>query len=324
MLTAFAALAGGLVLLSIAGHFLVDGAARMALLARVTASVVGLTVVAMGTSFPELAVSLGAAVRHATDISYGNIVGSNIVNIAVILAIAALLRTIRVPRQTIRLEYPFMVIASFVVLLLARDGVVDRLEGAVLVISLGAFLVYAVRLAREDVASHETLELKERLERTIAKAGGRGRAWRNSTVLVLLGIVGLGVGAELMVSGAVGLAQAWGIPHRIIGLTIVAIGTSLPEFATCVVAALRGESDILLGNVVGSNIFNVLGVLGITSLVTTVPVHPAAVAVDNWVMLGFSVVLFPMMLWGRRVTWRDGALLLAGFGVYMAYLVIST
>jgi cation:H+ antiporter len=124
---------------------------------------------------------------------------------------------------------------------------------------------------------------------------------------VLLGIVGLGVGAELMVSGAVGLAQAWGIPHRIIGLTIVAIGTSLPEFATCVVAALRGESDILLGNVVGSNIFNVLGVLGITSLVTTVPVHPAAVAVDNWVMLGFSVVLFPMMLWGRRVTSRASA-----------------
>ncbi|MDH3495813.1 MAG: calcium/sodium antiporter [Gemmatimonadota bacterium] len=317
-------LVAGLVVLTIAGHLLVEGAVRVALLARVTATVVGLTVVAMGTSLPELAVSVGAALEHATDIAYGNVIGSNIFNIAVILAVAALVHTIPVPGQTIRLEYPFMVVASFVVLLLARDGVVDRLEGVFLVVALVSFVAYVVRLARQATAPDDTRELAERLERTVARAGGRARAWRISAVMVALGIVGLGAGAEMMVRGAVTIAEAWGISQRVIGLTIVAMGTSLPELATCVVAAARKEPDILLGNLVGSNIFNVLGILGIASLITDVRVHPAAIAVDNWVMLGFAVVLFPPMAWGRSVTWRNGLFLLTGFVAYVTYLAVTT
>lgn len=317
-------LLAGLVILAVAGHFLVEGAARLALLARVTAAVVGLTVVAMGTSLPELAVSVGAALERATDIAYGNVVGSNIFNIAVILAVAALVRPVPVPGQTIRLEYPFMVVASFVVLLLARDGVIDRLEGVFLVVALAAFVVYVVRLARGATPPDETRELSARLARTVERAGGRGRAWRISAAMVALGILGLGVGAEMMVRGAVTIAEAWGIPQRVIGLTIVAMGTSLPELATCVVAAARNEPDILLGNLVGSNIFNVLGILGITSLITNVPVQPAAIAVDNWVMLGFAVVLFPLMAWGRSVTWRNGLFLLTGFAAYVTYLAVTT
>ncbi len=323
MLTHALVFAVGLGVLTVGGHYLVEGAIRIALLARISAAVVGLTIVAMGTSMPEMAVSLGAAARGATDISYGNVIGSNIFNIGVILGLTALVRPIPVTRQTIRLEYPFMVVASWLVLLLSRDGMIDRLEGAFLVFSICAFTVYMVRLARSDVAPDEAAEFDRAVSRLAGDAGGVARAWGKYVAIVLVGIVLLAGGAELMVRSAVAAATQYGIPQRVIGLTVVAMGTSLPELATSVIAARRDEPAIALGNIIGSNIFNVLAILGVTSLIFPVPVTQGSINIDNWVMLGFAVALFPMMLWGRRITRRDGVVLLAGFVVYIAYLVIT-
>jgi len=311
----------GLGVLTVGGHYLVEGAIRLALLARISAAVVGLTIVAMGTSMPEMAVSLGAAARGATDISYGNVIGSNIFNVGAILGLTALIRPIPVTRQTIRLEYPFMVVASWIVLLLSRDGVIDRLEGAFLFFSICAFTVYMVRLARSDMAPDEAAELDRAVSRLAGDSGGVARAWGKYIAIVLVGIALLAGGAELMVRSAVAVAAEYGISQRVIGLTVVAMGTSLPELATSVIAARRNEPAIALGNIIGSNIFNVLAILGVTSLIVPVPVTQGSINIDNWVMLGFAVVLFPMMLWGRRITRRDGVVLLAGFVAYMFVLV---
>lgn len=314
MILTLAQLAAGLGLLAGGGHWLVEGATRIAFLARLSPAVVGLTVVAFGTSTPELAVSLGAAFAHAADISYANVVGSNIFNIAVILAISALLRPIPVPRQTIRIEYPFMIAASMLALLVVRDGAIDRLEGAFLVTALVGFLTYLVRVARRESDTPEA-RAHQQTHAAVPAAGAK------SAALVVVGVLALAAGAELMVRGAVRLAEVWGVSQRVIGLTIVAMGTSLPEFATCVVAARRGESDILLGNIVGSNIFNVLAILGLTGALVGIPVDAAAVTVDNWVMIAFAVGLLPLMAWGRFVTRANGVLLLLGFGVYLTYLL---
>lgn len=321
MTTALLLLMAGFIILSAGGHYLVEGSVRIALLARISSAVVGLTVVAMGTSMPELAVSLGAAARGATDISYGNVVGSNIFNIAAILAITAVIKAIPVERQTVRLEYPFMVLASWIMLLLSRDGLMDRLEGAFFLFSLVSFLAYAVRLARQDVSAKEAAEIARQVDAVVGDKTA-ARAWGLNVGIVALGIVGLVVGSELMVRGAVSIAREFGITERVIGLTIIAMGTSLPELATSIVAASKNESAIALGNVIGSNIFNVLAILGATSVFIPVPVNPIAIAVDNWVMLGFTVALFPMMWLGKRVTRRDGIVLLAGFLGYMTFLLM--
>jgi cation:H+ antiporter len=314
-------LVGGFGILSVGGHYLVEGSTRIALLAKISTSVVGLTIVAMGTSMPELAVSIGAAARGAPDISYGNVVGSNIFNIAVILAVTALIKPIPVTRRTIKLEYPFMVVACWILLLLSRDGTIDRLEAAFFLFSLLAFTVYIVLLAREDVAEDEANQLSGEVTRLARIEGGIVRAWGVNVLLVVLGIATLAAGAELMVRGAIAIAADLGVGQRVIGLTVVAMGTSLPELATSVIAARRGDQAIALGNIVGSNIFNVLAILGVTASIFPVPVNPASIRIDNWVMLAFVIGIFPLMLWGKRVSRFDGILLLAGFAVYLAFLL---
>lgn len=311
----------GLVVLFLGGHYLVQGATRVALLGRVSTTVVGLTVVAMGTSFPELAVSVGAALKGSTELAYGNIIGSTIFNIGAILGVSAVLAPITVRRQTIRLEYPFMFIVAATVLLLCRDAVIDRLEGAFLLIALALFTAYVVHLAQREVIEDEALALDREVKRTAKLKGGLGRAWSVNLALVLVGIVTLVLGADQVVRGAVKIAVFWGVDERTIGLTVVAMGTSLPEFATSVVAAKQGEHEIALANVIGSNLFNLLGVLGATALVLPVSITRAAASVDNWAMLAFCAAMFPLMWFGRRVGKLDGAILLVGFAIYMAYLV---
>jgi cation:H+ antiporter len=323
MVVALVKLVAGLAILFVGGHYLVRGATAVALLARVSTTVVALTVVAMGTSLPELAVSLDAAARGSSDIAYGNIIGSSIFNVGAILSIAALVAVIPVQRQTIRVEYPIMFVAACAVLLLARDGLVDRLEGAFLVIGLAMFIAYTVYLARSGVALSEAAAL----ERDVKRAGhlklGPGRAWGVNLGLVALGLVALAAGADLAVAGAVHAGRTLGIEERVIGLTIIAMGTSLPELATCVAATHQREPEIALGNVIGSNIFNLLAILGITATVFPVHVHQRALALDNLVMLGFVAALYPMMHWGRRVSRWDGLLLLAVFVTYMGYVVVE-
>ncbi|MFQ5810102.1 MAG: calcium/sodium antiporter [Armatimonadota bacterium] len=323
MLIATLLLVGGLAILFGGGHYLVRGASAVALLARISTAVVALTVVAMGTSLPELAVSLDAAARESTDIAYGNIIGSCIFNVGAILGIVAVLRAVPVQRQTIWYEYPVMFVVACWALLLARDGRVDRLEGASLVIGLGLFIVYTVYLGRRGVTLTEAAALERDVKRAAHLKEGARRAWGSNVVLVLLGIGALALGAQLAVSGAVFIARALDVEERVIGLTIVAMGTSLPELATSIAAWRQREPQIALGNIVGSNIFNLLAILGITAAAFPVPVHPRAEAVDNWVMLGFTALLFPLMLGGRRISRGDGVLLLAGFVAYMAYVVVT-
>jgi cation:H+ antiporter len=319
----FLQLAAGLAVLLLGGHLLVHGAVTIALLARLSTAVVALTVVAMGTSLPELAVSLDAAARHSTDIAYGNIIGSCIFNIGAILGVAALVKPIPVRRETIRFEYPVMAFAALLAVILARDGRVDRLDGVVLIAALAIFVGAMIVFAKRGFPVGEAEALERDVRRAARLREGAARAWGINILYVLVGVVALIGGADLAVGGGVGIARELGVQERIIGLTVIAMGTSLPEFATSVVAMAQGENEIALGNVVGSNIFNVLAILGITATIIPVPVNPSAIAVDNWAMLAFSAVLLPIMWRGHRISRGNGALLLAGFVTFMGYLVVA-
>ena len=310
---------GGIVLLAGGGELLVRGAASLARLARVTPAVIGLTIVAMGTSLPELVVSVVAGLRGQPDLALGNVVGSNIFNVGVIIGVAALVLPLVVHGNAVRLEWPFMFVASCVALLLARDGVVDRLEGGFFVIALVLFTLFVVRLARTQMRAEEALELEQEVVALALTGRLRG-------AVVDLGLIGIGMGllvagAQLLVEGAVSVAEHAGVSQRVIGLTIVAAGTSLPELATSLVAALRRHADIALANVIGSNIFNVLGILGVAALVRPLTVAPGLVQSDLWWMLGFSLVLYPMMLRGMRISRVEGGILLAGYAIYLARLL---
>ena len=315
-------LVGGIAALVVGGHYLVQGATRIALFARVSAAVIGLTVVAMGTSLPEMAVSIQAHVGGSTDLAMGNIIGSTIFNIGAILGITAIAIPISVKMQTIRVEYPVMVVVAGIVVLLCRDLMVDRVEGAFLFLALVLFTAFVVFLSRREVAEDEENALEREVQRTAGLRAGKGRAWGLNIFLVVIGIFALTGGAKLVVLGAETIAISIGVDKRIIGLTVVAMGTSLPELATSFVAALQGERDLALANVIGSNLFNLLGVLGATALVLPVPLNPAA-SFDNWVMLGFCVALFPLMFFGRRVSRMDGVLLVTGLAVYLTFIVMT-
>ncbi len=320
MLTALAQLGIGLAILTFGGYFLVRGATALALLARVSTTVVGLTVVAMGTSLPELAVSLDAARLGSTEMAYGNIVGSNIFNIAVVLAVAAFIRAIPVTRQTFRIEYPFMLLVTAMALLLGRDGLLDRAEGLFSIVLLGAFTGYLIRHARRIVPAEEEKEFRAGVTRT-SRLKKSGTAWLRNLGFVAAGGVLLAIGAQLMVTGGVLAAQLIGVSERIIGLTILAIGTSLPELATVVVAARHEEPGLVIGNVIGSNIFNILAILGTTSIVYPVTVAARAQSFDNWAMLGFAILLLPLMLTKRRVGRVDATALIILFGLYNWFLL---
>jgi cation:H+ antiporter len=311
--------AAGLALLAGGGEVLIRGATALARRTRLTPAVIGLTIVAMGTSLPELVVSLFAALDGRPDVAVGNVVGSNIFNIAVIAGLAALLLPLDVHGNAVRLEWPFMFVTSFIVLLLARDGALDRLEGGFLLTALVLFTVYVVRVAFTQMRADEARALAAEVEQLSRRRRLTGAAFEVGSVAAGLGLLALG--ARALIGGAVAIAEQAGVSERVIGLTIVAAGTSLPELAASTVAAVRRQADIALANLIGSNIFNALGILGITALVLPVPVAPAIVASDMWWMLGFSLVLLPMMLRRMRISRPEGALLLGGYAVYLALLL---
>lgn len=311
----------GLGLLIGGGEALVRGATTIARLAGLTPAVIGLTVVAAGTSLPELVVSLLAALRGTPDIAIGNVVGSNIFNIGAVLGLAAMVAPLTVHSSAVRLEWPVMFLASWIGFLLMRDLGLDRMEGGFFFASLVVFTAYAVYLARHEVGENETAEFAR-------ETGGRSLhpRTRELAVSVLAVVAGCGLlvlGGKFLVDGAVALARSAGMTERVIGLTIVAGGTSAPELAASLVAAYRGRSDVALANVIGSNIFNLLGILGITALIHPIPVSAGIVHVDAWWMLGFAVVLFPMMWTKRSISRVEGGVLLAGYGVYLWTLLRS-
>lgn len=312
MLLSLLILAAGFVLLYFGGDFLVKGSSSLALRLGLSPLVIGLTVVAFGTSSPELAVSLQAAFGGSGDVAIGNVVGSNICNLGLILAIAALIRPMVVAAQVIRVDMPIMIGVSVVVPILLYNGVVSRLEGLLLIAGLIAYIGLSLYLARKESAAVQK-EFSNEIE-------AHKSLWLDLG-LVAGGLTGLMIGGSLFVKGAVELARGLGISEAVIGLTVVAIGTSMPELATSVVAALKGEGDIAIGNVVGSNIFNVLCILGTTAMIQ--PLQSSGITpVDLWVMVGMAAISWPLMHWGRRLGRIEGGILLAAYGCYMGYLLI--
>ncbi|TWT86143.1 Inner membrane protein YrbG [Pseudobythopirellula maris] len=313
MTTAFAALAGGLVLLVGGGELLVRGASRLALAARLSPLLVGLTVVAYGTSAPELVVSVAASLKGQADLSLGNVVGSNILNVLLILGLSALVCPLAVKEQIVRRDAPIMIVVSILVLAMAWDGRLSRLEGGLLLLGLVVYTLSAFRSGRveSDASDHaQPAGLS-----TLASHG----------FLLIVGLALLVGGCELFVRGAVALAGVWGVPQVVIGLTIVAAGTSLPELATSVIAAVRGERDIAVGNVVGSNLFNLLGVQGAACVVSRDGVNvPAGVLRgDLPIMVAAAVVCLPIFFTGRVIARWEGALMAALYAAYTTHLVLA-
>ena len=311
----------GLVLLAAGGEALVRAATTLAQLAGVSPAVIGLTVVAIGTSLPELVVSVVAATGGEPDLAVANVVGSNIFNIAATLGLTALIIPLPVHGSAVKLEWPMMFAASFLCLLLARDGRVDQLEGGFFLVSLLLFIVYTVHLARTDLGKVEAHQIAEHVESRDIDVGEQPRG-NAQKLLVTLGVLALGVGAlilggRLLVEGAVALARIAGLTERVIGLTVVAGGTGAPELATSLIAAYRKRTDVAVANMIGSNIFNVLGILGVTALIAPIPVAPALVRSDMWWMIGTSLLMLPVLRSQARISRGEGAVLL---GAYLAYL----
>ena len=309
----------GLAILVAGGEGLVRGASGLALAAKVSPAVVGLTIVAAGTSTPELVVSVQSAINGNAGIAMGNVVGSNIFNICAILGLAALVSPLRVMGNTVRMEWPVMMLAALQLFLLARDGAVDRVEGGFLVAALIAFIAYAVWLGRNARTPTEAVGFDEMVTASFGATGGRALTYNLLAIVAGVGL--LAGGSSLLVQGSVGIATALNVSDTVIGLTIVAAGTSTPELVTSLVASRRGRDDIAIANIVGSNIFNVLGILGITALVRPLDVPDVITARDVWWMLGASALLFPLMWTGMRVNRFEGGVLLAGFVTYLALLV---
>ncbi len=320
----------GLVILTYAADKLVEGASNLAINLGVSKMVIGLTIVAAGTSLPELVVSVNASLKGNPALSLGNVVGSNIMNVAMILGIASLIQPIACERQMVRRETPIMIAVSGLVWYMASTGnVISPKEGLVLVALFFAYTVMSYIIGRRENAIAE--EMKEKADEIIAtteETEEKPTTFHN-IIYVFGGLVGLVIGAELLVRGAVSIAQSFGISDEIIGLTLIAIGTSLPELATSVVAARKGQSDISVGNVVGSNIFNLLGIVGCAAaLPLVIPgATPANYLVVSPNMLGIHIPLMfvvglgvlPIMRTGMKIVRLEGAFLLA---CYIAYTVM--
>ena len=306
----------GLVLLYFGAEGLVRGSSSLALRLGLSPLVVGLTVVAFGTSSPELMVSLKAALAGQADISVGNVVGSNICNIGLILGLCALITPIATSSQIVRVDIPIMLGITALSLALMSDGNLGHTEGLIFCAILVAYIIFSIYLARRQPADPLGAEFGEEV-----KISKRGLAI--DILMVIGGLALLVFGARFLVDGAVIIARTYGWSEALIGLTIVAIGTSLPELATSLLAAIKKESDIAVGNIVGSNIFNLVGILGVTAIVH--PLQAAGIsAVDLAVMAGFSLALWPMAYYQQRITRPEGALLLLGYIAFVFWLVRAT
>lgn len=309
----------GLAILVVGADVMVRGASRLAVSFGVSPLVVGLTVVAFGTSAPELAVSVGSALNGSPDLAIGNVVGSNIANVLLILGLSALITPLLVDEQIIRQEIPIMIGASALLVVMALDGHISKFEAILLfglVVAYTLFLIVQSRRASQDA--------QQEFESEIPTSTWDSH-WAVQVALVLVGLAMLVFGADWLVGAAVFFARAFGVSDLVIGLTVVAVGTSMPEIATSIVAAIRGQRDIAVGNVVGSNVFNILAVLGATGLVSAggLPVSEAARNFDLWVMLAVAFACLPIMISGREIARWEGGVFVAYYAVYTAWLVLQ-
>jgi cation:H+ antiporter len=303
----------GFALLVKGADLFVDGASGIAKMFGISELIIGLTIVAMGTSAPEAAVSIAAAAKGSAGISIGNVIGSNIMNIFIILGVVASIVPLKIERSTVRYEMPFTILVTVLFVLMGRDGLISRIDGAILWAGLLLYIAYLLRQAKQKPA-----ETSAQAETTVQKAEESPSIWK----LIALTIVGLAVilvSSDYAVDAAVALAKIFNISDRVIGLTIVALGTSLPELVTSVTAALRGNADLAVGNVVGSCIFNLLFVLGTSALILPIPCAPNFLS-DAYVAVGATVLLLLFGFTQMKITRWEGVLLVA---CYVAYAYVA-
>ena len=306
----------GVGILYLGAEWLVRGAASLALKYGIRRLVVGITVVALGTSMPEFVINFFAALSNEDSLALGNIVGSNICNIALILGASALILPLAVAPGTLRKEYPIMMLVMALFYLVALDGVISQIDGLLLVGGLISFLVFLVIDCRRHARKVDTSDMSV-LEQKDVRAPTRKKVF-----LLSVGILFLAVGAQMMVHAAVNVASWLGIDPVVVGLTVVAIGTSLPELAASVVSAMRKDPDMSMGNVLGSNLLNVLFVVGLVSMIRPLSVETQALKIHFPVMLAFGVLLLPLAWTSYRITRFEGGVLLAAFTGYIVYLVV--
>ena len=306
-------LIGGLIILIVSGEALVRGAVGVALKFNIPTLVIGMTIVSFGTSAPELLVSLKAALNDHAELAIGNVIGSNIANLALVLGITTMILPITVKRSTAKIDWPIMMATSILFFIFILDGAIVWYEGLIFTIGIVAFNIFMFWSAKKN---KEKGELDEDVE------GVKKSKILLNLFLIIIGSVGLAFGASWLLDGAVQIASNFGVSEHVIGVTIVAFGTSVPELITSVVAAFKKHTDISVGNLIGSNIFNILAVLGITGLVKRIPVTEHVINNDIYWMLAIAFIVFPLMIIGYKINRIRGFLLFASYCVYI-YFVVS-
>lgn len=306
-------LLSGIVLLTCGGEALIRGSLAVARRLSVSPLLSGLVIVGFGTSAPELVVSVNAAIEGQPDIAIGNVVGSNISNILLILGICAVITPLAVKPLVLKRDAVTLVAASLLFLVLVGGHALGRLDAVILIGALLTYLVWAYVSERFHAAPSGQLHQAEADELTTAPSS---TLWMFTAVVVGLSLL-IG-GSQVLLMGATGIAEHFGVPEAVIGLTVVAVGTSLPELSISVIAALRRHADVAVGNILGSNIFNLLGILGVSAFLQPLPIHARVLAFDQWVMLGTSLLLLLFLYTGRRLSRLEGSTLLAGYGLYLA------
>lgn len=316
-------LLAGFVLLIVGAEALVRGASKIAAAVGIPSLIIGLTVVAFGTSSPELAVSIMSSFSGNVDIAVGNVVGSNIFNILFLLGLTALIVPLIVAQQLLWLDVPLMIGVSVLMLLLGLDGKIGKIDGAVLFILLIAYNVFLIRQSKKEKSTLVKTEYE--LEYGDGKEWGT-KQWVINLVMIIIGLALLVLGSRWLVQSATEIAKSLGVSDLIIGLTVVAAGTSLPEVATSLIASLRGERDIAVGNAIGSSIFNILAVLGISALVAPggVPVSEAAMRFDIPIMIAAAIACLPIFFTGHRIVRWEGGVFFGYYIAYTIYLILSS
>lgn len=300
----------GLAILLVGGKYLVDGASGLAARFGLSPGLIGLTVVAFGTSAPELLVSVNAALKGNSEIALGNVIGSNIANISLVLGISAILYPIAIYKSVLKLDYLATLLSSILFFILASNGIISRVEGIflfVIMLLLNWYFFRKISPTDEDNLSEEENQTSKPIIKYV--------------IFLLLGVLGLYFGSDMFVDNAVEISQVFGISERVIGITVIAIGTSLPEMVTSIIAAIKKKTDIAIGNILGSNIMNILAIIGITSMISPIPVADIFLKQDFIWMLGMTLLLFPILRSKLQISRWEGLILLSIYGVYI-YVIL--
>ncbi len=306
----------GLAILIYGGDFLVKGATKIALSLHISPLVVGLTIVAFGTSAPEMLISITSALAGSPDLTMGNVIGSNICNLALVLGITVLIGPIKVKSDSVRIDWPMAMGSSAMLYFLVREGVITTYEGIIFICILGFYTFYIIQRSRK-ISKTEVEQSNPDQGETLSRLD-----LIKDILLIVIGCLGLYYGSEWFVTSAQELARHWGVSERVIGITVLALGTSLPELVTAITASLKRETDLALGNLMGSNIFNVLSILGVTSIIKEIHVSDEIINHDMLPMLGITLIILPMMLYNRKIGRIEGGVLLFIY-LFYTYTVVT-